>query len=792
MAVSTTHFMKTYNGNGVTTSFPIDFQHYTGEIVVYLETVSSGILTPWVISTNYTLIGGTAADGTPATGTLTALTAPATGTKLHIRRATANVQGTVHSNNDAFPAKAVESSYDKRVLAIQERMGLDELGWNAQSLRIADLAEAVDDNDAVTLLQMQEFVADTIEDLEAGTVTTATVNHTPLGTGAVVRTQRHINRERISVLDYMPTNLVDSIRDYSITTEVTAYFQAAINYAGSVRGKLIVPAGLYLVHLDSVDTNVSAYHVCALKAPYDYVKWEGDGEDASIIKCLNGGVYGAIQFIQTPLENGIPKIFESGLRHISVDGNYDQASGSSSVGHPLVLAAGLADCEFEHFKFHKSSHYGFGMQNGGFQGNRIASGVIENTNQDGIDVKNNRTGDASTVGTNTPNVFDKLTFRNCGRGTDGSFPFAALDVMGPGCQLSNINVESFPTDAGATVDAGVRVKQGKDDDSAGRGIGGEYAMLSNVYVRHRSGDVAVTSGIAIRAPRCSVVNPQMRGAFPEGLSLLQAATVHGGCADGAVIGARVRAISGSSNGWDNANGAEYASLLGFNAASCATGIKTERPETNIIAPILDTCATGIDFALSTLSGTLVGAQYKGCTIDLKFNGTEVASAKNVFIKDGVIARFRRNALQGMDLQADASANWVISYTDATAAKMLRHEATTDAAHAAVSGGAVGHQWGILGTVRMSLSSANVLNLITGATLAINTVQLLKGRVAGWTVASGTAQRAGFATYTAANISASPTEAEVQAIADALQDVSRTLKALIDDLHGTAGHGLIGT
>lgn len=66
------------------------------------------------------------------------------------------------------------------------------------------------------------------------------------------------------------------------------------------------------------------------------------------------------------------------------------------------------------------------------------------------------------------------------------------------------------------------------------------------------------------------------------------------------------------------------------------------------------------------------------------------------------------------------------------------------------------------------------------------------RKTGWSTATGTAARATYATYTSPTISNPPTQAEVQAIADHLQIISRTLKALIDDLHGTAGHGLIGT
>jgi len=52
---------------------------------------------------------------------------------------------------------------------------------------------------------------------------------------------------------------------------------------------------------------------------------------------------------------------------------------------------------------------------------------------------------------------------------------------------------------------------------------------------------------------------------------------------------------------------------------------------------------------------------------------------------------------------------------------------------------------------------------------------------GWTAATGTADRSTFATYTAPTISNPPTQAEVQAVANAVQILSRHMKALIDDL-----------
>jgi hypothetical protein len=51
----------------------------------------------------------------------------------------------------------------------------------------------------------------------------------------------------------------------------------------------------------------------------------------------------------------------------------------------------------------------------------------------------------------------------------------------------------------------------------------------------------------------------------------------------------------------------------------------------------------------------------------------------------------------------------------------------------------------------------------------------------WAGASGTASRAAYTTYTSPTISNPPTQAEVQAISDAVQSISQHMKALIDDL-----------
>lgn len=76
-------------------------------------------------------------------------------------------------------------------------------------------------------------------------------------------------------------------------------------------------------------------------------------------------------------------------------------------------------------------------------------------------------------------------------------------------------------------------------------------------------------------------------------------------------------------------------------------------------------------------------------------------------------------------------------------------------------------------------------------LRVNATRVVTARQTGWAAMTGTAARTAAATHTAQTISNPPTQTQVQNIDNSLVIVAQRLKALIDDLHATAGHGLIG-
>lgn len=194
-----------------------------------------------------------------------------------------------------------------------------------------------------------------------------------------------------------------AVGDYA--ADDTAAIQAAIDAAGTSGGGVVyIPAGTYKLSLATVNTGTSAIHICALKCPYDNVMIVGMGKDISVLKLATGGVYGALQFVETPLENGRTKVFHSGFRGLTIDGNYSGSTGAFSIGQPLIYAVGTGYCEFSNSVVKNSSHYGFGIQNGGHVGLRMFDLDIEETNQDGIDIKNNADSRTATITIATPAV----------------------------------------------------------------------------------------------------------------------------------------------------------------------------------------------------------------------------------------------------------------------------------------------------------------------------------------------------------------------------------------------------
>lgn len=104
-----------FAGNGVTVAFTTPRFLANSHIVAYLVRDSDGLVTNWALTTNYTLTGAGA-----ASGTLTAVVAPASGYTLVIARVVPLTQEYDYTTNDPFPAQSHENAIDLLTMEIQQ------------------------------------------------------------------------------------------------------------------------------------------------------------------------------------------------------------------------------------------------------------------------------------------------------------------------------------------------------------------------------------------------------------------------------------------------------------------------------------------------------------------------------------------------------------------------------------------------------------------------------------------------------------------------------------------------
>ena len=110
--------MNSYSGNGSTTAFAYTFPINTTSEITVIERSATGtetVKSEGTGSTNYGI-----ADNGASGGTITMVTAPASGTTLLIRRNTDFTQETDYVANDPFPAETHEDALDKLQMQNQE------------------------------------------------------------------------------------------------------------------------------------------------------------------------------------------------------------------------------------------------------------------------------------------------------------------------------------------------------------------------------------------------------------------------------------------------------------------------------------------------------------------------------------------------------------------------------------------------------------------------------------------------------------------------------------------------
>lgn len=116
MTVSTTTARVSYAGNGSTTAFNVGFYFLADSHLKVILRAADGTETVKTLTTDYTVSGA----GNPSGGSITMLTAPATGQTLVILRNAPQTQDVDYQPNDPFPATTHEQALDKLTMIAQQ------------------------------------------------------------------------------------------------------------------------------------------------------------------------------------------------------------------------------------------------------------------------------------------------------------------------------------------------------------------------------------------------------------------------------------------------------------------------------------------------------------------------------------------------------------------------------------------------------------------------------------------------------------------------------------------------
>lgn len=208
MTVSSQTSTETYDGNGVTTIWPLPFRFFSDtDIFVYLVDPATQAVTPMAIGADYTLTGA----GLPeqfgvAPGTITTTAPVANGKQLLVDRVMEIEQLTDIVNQGRFFPELHENVFDRLTMLIQQflawlsRALVRPVGKNyydAEGRKVVNLGDGAADPDAVNIRTMRSYVDGAIAGLVGGFG-----YFIQSGVGAILRTFQSKMRDTASFLDF--------------------------------------------------------------------------------------------------------------------------------------------------------------------------------------------------------------------------------------------------------------------------------------------------------------------------------------------------------------------------------------------------------------------------------------------------------------------------------------------------------------------------------------------------------------------------------------------------------------
>lgn len=239
MTVSSELNRKEYAGNGVTTAFgtsPVVFFD-ASDLEVYDVLDSTGVATLKTITTDYTVSGGAG-----STGTVTMLTAPASGHTLVIVRSLPLTQADDFVQNDASDAEVVEDALDRQTMIAQQLQAQIDRAVKVADSDITGVSLTLP-NAAARALMVMGFDADggfTLYDPESAVSSGENVSFLQSGTGAVARAIQAKGRETVSPEDFGCVG--DGVTDDTANMRLAC---GRIATGGKLIGK---PGANYLIH----------------------------------------------------------------------------------------------------------------------------------------------------------------------------------------------------------------------------------------------------------------------------------------------------------------------------------------------------------------------------------------------------------------------------------------------------------------------------------------------------------------------------------------------------------------
>ncbi|WP_426747273.1 phage tail fiber protein [Pseudomonas aeruginosa] len=170
MTVSTPDSEIEYEGNGVTTAFPVPFKFPANNDLVVTK-VYNGVSNVLIIGTDYSVVGAGASGG----GAVITTVAPENGATVNISRSLEAVQDIDLRNQGRYFAETIESGLDYLTMLCQQNVaGLSRalkrpVGkdyYDAEGRNISNLADPVLPQDAATQKWSQNYFADLISDIQ--------------------------------------------------------------------------------------------------------------------------------------------------------------------------------------------------------------------------------------------------------------------------------------------------------------------------------------------------------------------------------------------------------------------------------------------------------------------------------------------------------------------------------------------------------------------------------------------------------------------------------------------------